>query len=148
MGPISRLIKKIFGKKEEVKEIKPIVDLRDVETEKAIKKPDETKKVTLSEKVAIEYAKSTVPVAKPIIKDVPAKTAVPPTKAKSVHHHDDDDYPTYNAASVVAASVWVDDSSSSSYSSGSSSCSSDSYSSSSYDSGSSSCDSSSSSSFD
>jgi hypothetical protein len=40
MGPLSRFIKKIFGKKEEVKEIKPIVDLRDVETEKAIKEAD------------------------------------------------------------------------------------------------------------
>lgn len=171
MGPLARLIKSIFGKKKPVEEVKPIVDLRDVEIEEAVKEANQGKFATHEEVDAVrekwqspvvEYTPPATAVAKPIVKDVPVKAAVPVAKPVPVVHHkysgsthhrdDDDDDESYIDVSSVAAitaisSDFSDYSSSTSTSSGDhvSSFSSDcSGSSSSYDSGSSSsCDSSS-----
>lgn len=167
MGPLARLIKSIFGKKKPVEEVKPIVDLRDVKTEEAVKKADPGKFSTQEEVDAVrekwqspvvEYTPPVAAVAKPIVKDVPVKAAVPVAKPAPVVHHklsigtyhrDDDDY--IDVSSVAAITAISSDFSDYSSSTGTSSCDgvsspSNDYSgsSSSYDSGSSSsCDSSS-----
>lgn len=164
MGPLARLIKSIFGKKKPAEEVKPIVDLRDVKIEEAVKEADQGKFATQAEVDAVrekwqspvvEYTPPATAVAKPIVKDVPVKAALPVAKPAPVVHHksstgthyrDDDDH--IDVGSIAAITLISSDySSSTSYSSsdcGSSSSSYDSGSSYSSDSGSSSsCDSSS-----
>ena len=167
MGPLARLIKSIFGKKKPVEEVKPIVDLRDVKTEEAVKEANQGKFATQEEVDAVrekwqspvvEYTPPVAAVAKPIVKDVPVKAAVPVAKPAPVVHHksngstyyrdDDDSY--IDVSSVAAITAISSDFSDYSSSTSTSSCdyvssSSNDYSgsSSSYDSGSSSsCDSS------
>ena len=121
MGPLARLIKSIFGKKKPVEEVKPIVDLRDVKNEEAVKKADPGKFSTQEEVDAVrekwqspvvEYTPPVTAVAKPIVKDIPVKAAVPVAKPVPVVHHksstgtyyrNDDDYIDVSGVAVITA---------------------------------------------
>lgn len=121
MGPLSRLIMSIFGKKKPVEEVKPIVDLRDVKTEEAVKEADQGKFATQEEVDAVrekwqspvvEYTPPVTAVAKPIVKDVPVKAAVPVAKPAPVVHHksstgtydrNDEDYIDVSSVAAITA---------------------------------------------
>lgn len=170
MGPLSRLIKKIFGKKEEPKK-KQLSVHQTKQVADAVKKADagefaspakvaeikeKWSEPALKEKVDIEYEKASAPVAKATpaqhdpSKGVKAKTTPAyhdpnkgvKAKATPAYHRDDDEDDSFVRNSFYSASAYSSDSYSS-ISDSSSSCSSDSYSSSSDSSSSSSCDSSS-----
>lgn len=153
MGPLARLIKKIFGKKEEPKKEQLSVH-QTKQVADAVKKADAGEfaspaevvnlkekwiEPTLKVKVDIEYEKASAPVAKatPAQHD-PSKGVK--AKATPAYHRDDED-DSFVRNSFYSAAAYSSDSYSGSDSS--SSCSSDSYSSSSDSSSSSSCDSSS-----